>query len=101
MVALSSISPIQAKSNIDPGAFDFKGTFRDFYQELTNLLKQYGDPDQDMIVNGTYISAEQKYSAYGVMVFDTYINQLEQRQETLFNTWSVLYTLEKTLGTGS
>ena len=97
----SMISPTVVKGQVGPGAFDLKGSFREFYYELTQMLKDYGDSTKDMVINGTFVPASQKYSPYGTLLFNTVMNQMEQRQSTLFNTWTSLYALEKQLAGGS
>jgi len=94
---MTVIAPIQAREAVGVNTFDFKGTFREFYYELTRMLREYGDPDKDMIIGGTFVPAEQKYSPYGTILFDTVSSEMEQRQETLLGTWTALFQLEKSL----
>jgi len=95
---ISMVSPVEVKNAVGPNTFDLKGSFRDFYYELTQLLQDYGDPNKDMVINGTFVPHETKYSPYGTMLFNTVTAQMEQRQTTLFSAWTSLFQLEKQLG---
>jgi hypothetical protein len=96
-----TMSPVAARNAISVNTFDFKGTFRDFYNEMNYLLRAYSDPKKDIIIGGTFIPAEQKNSASATLLFNAEINKREQMQETLFASWTAMYQLEKSLGSGA
>ena len=95
------IAPIQVQQVVGPMSFDLKGSIRDFYNDLTQLLRDYGDPDKDVTIDGTLIKAKDKYGPYGTLVFTNKMNTLEQTQTTLFNVYNAIYQLEKTLSGGA
>ena len=91
------ISPAQVAGVLGVQTYDLKGSFRNFFNELSRLLKDYGDPKKDIIIDGTLIKADQKYGPYGTMVFENKVNTLEQVQTTLLNVFDALFKLEKSL----
>jgi hypothetical protein len=90
-------SPAEAKVTMGPYSFDLKGSMRSFFEELTRLVRDYGDPEKDVVIDGMLIKAEDKYSPYGTLVFNTKVSTLEQVQTTLLNVYDSIFKLEKSL----
>ena len=93
----SVISTMQVYEETGSRTFDLKGSMRDFFNELTSLLRDYGDPTKDMNIDGMVIKADQKYQPFGTLTFNNKVNTMEQVQTTLLNVFTSIFQLEKSL----
>ncbi len=94
---IGMVSPVEVAVILGPSSFDLKGSMRNFFEELSQLIRDYGDPEKDMVIDGTLIKAEQKYQPYGTLVFNNKVSTLEQVQTTLLNVYDSIFKLEKSL----
>ena len=91
------ISPIQVEEVLlaSGAASDMKSIAVNFYETLGGLLRDYADPDKDMVIDGTFIPAELKYEVLGTYLMGHKTEELRSMFDSSFSLYNSVIDLEK------
>jgi len=76
---------------------DLKSLARSFFDELTQVMKDYADPYKGMTIRGISIAAEEKTGVVGTFLIGQLTNDIGNALESIINLQSFIFTEEKSL----
>ena len=98
MSAIGAIVPTTTSITIENNTrADLKKTIKGFWATLSNMGKTYADEDLPLEIDGKTIPAEQKYGAAGAYLFQTHIDKIMRRHDSVMQIYNMVIKMEKVM----